>query len=102
MGIGQAFLLLDIQGSPMFSYNFNMERDMDETLDTGLEVQDLTEDDNFEPIGLDLGKRWQGQLRRAGSPRELPRPQGYNDYPVWLTVPAKMLVEELTVEEAEA
>ncbi len=74
---------------------------MDETLETGLEVQDLADDDNFEPIGLDLGKRWQGQLRRAGSPRELPRPQA-GDYPVWLTVPAKMHVEELTVEEAEA
>ena len=85
----------------MFSDNFNTERDMDETLETGLEVQDLTEDDNCEPIGLDLGKRWQGQLRRTGSPRELPRPQGYGDYPVWLTVPAKMQVEELPVEEAE-
>ncbi len=83
---------------------------MDDILETGLEVHELTDDEtsevaeaaeNDEPIGLDLGKRWQGQLRRAGSLRELPRPQA-SDYPVWLTVPAKMIVEELVVEEAEA
>ena len=91
----------------MFSDNFNTERDMDEILETGVEevevvdVQDAADEDAFEPVGLDLGKRWQGQLRRAGSHKELPRPQGYRDYPVWLTVPAKMQVEELAVEEAE-
>lgn len=74
---------------------------MDENLETGLEVEELVEDEGIEPVGLDLGKRWQGQLRRAGSVRELPRAQGYRDYPVWLTVPAKMPVEELTVEEVE-
>ena len=73
---------------------------MDDTLDTGLEVNELTDDDGAEPTGLDLGKRWQGQLRRAGTVRELPRPQA-SDYPVWLTAPAKMIVEELAVEEAE-
>ena len=71
---------------------------MDEILDTGLEVSELTDDESLEPIGLDLGKRWQGQLRRAGSVRELPRPQS-GDYPAWLTAPAKMIVEELEVEE---
>jgi hypothetical protein len=74
---------------------------MDENLETGLEVEELVEDEAFEPAGLDLGKRWQGQLRRAGSVRELPRAQSYRDYPVWLTVPAKMPVEELAVEEVE-
>jgi len=76
---------------------------MDEILETGLEVEvhEITDDETAEPTGLDLGKRWQGQLRRAGSLRELPRQQG-GDYPVWLTAPAKMIVEELVVEEAEA
>jgi len=75
---------------------------MDETTYTGLEVEELSQEEAFEVAGLDLGKRWQGQLRRAGSPRELPRPQGYHDYPVWLTTPTKRPAEELDAEELAA
>ncbi|MCC6609454.1 MAG: hypothetical protein IT515_07240 [Burkholderiales bacterium] len=79
---------------------------MDETAHVGLEVEELSQEEASELAGLDLGKRWQGQLRRAGSPRELPRPQGFHDYPVWLTTPtrrhAEELAEELAVEELAA
>ena len=67
---------------------------MDETTHIGLEVEEFASDDAFEVAGLDLGKRWQGQLRRVGSSRELPRIQGYRDYPVWLTTPTKRAAEE--------
>lgn len=42
------------------------------------------------------GARWHGQLRRVGSARELPGPQQYRDYPVWLTAPNKNPALELT------
>jgi hypothetical protein len=75
---------------------------MDETAHIGLEVEELSPEEASELAGLDLGKRWQGQLRRAGSTRELPRPQGYQDYPVWLTTPTKRAAEELAVDELAA
>lgn len=86
-----------------FSFdNFNMERHMDETTYTGLEVEELSQEEAFEVAGLDLGKRWQGQLRRAGSAQELPRPQGYHGYPAWLTTPTRRQAEEILVEEFAA
>jgi hypothetical protein len=75
---------------------------MDETVHAGLEVEELTPEEASEIAGLDLGKRWQGQLRRAGSARELPRPQAFNDYPVWLTTPTKRAAEELAADELAA
>jgi hypothetical protein len=68
----------------------------------GLEVEELSPEEASELAGLDLGKRWQGQLRRAGSTRELPRPQCYEDYPVWLTTPTKRAAEELAIDELVA
>jgi hypothetical protein len=70
---------------------------MDEMLNdaAGIEVEELEQEafepaqDAFEPIVPDAYQRWQGQLRRAGSARELPGPQRYRDYPVWLTEPHK-------------
>jgi hypothetical protein len=63
---------------------------MDEDLNdmTGIEVEEL-EHESFEPITPDGNQRWQGQLRRAGSARELPGPQRYRDFPTWLTEPHK-------------
>jgi hypothetical protein len=63
---------------------------MDEMLNEagGIEVEEL-EQEPFEPIVPDAHQRWQGQLRRAGSARELPGPQRYRDYPTWLTEPHK-------------
>lgn len=75
---------------------------MDETTHTGLEVEELTQEDALEVAGLDLGKRWQGQLRRTGSTRELPRPQGYHGYPVWLTTPTKRHAQEYGLDELAA
>ncbi len=63
---------------------------MDEDLSdmTGIEVEEL-EHESFEPITPDGNQRWQGQLRRTGSARELPGPQRFRDYPAWLTEPHK-------------
>ena len=68
---------------------------MDEDLDdmAGIEVEELEqesfEQESFEPITPDGNQRWQGQLRRTGSARELPGPQRYRDFPAWLTEPHK-------------
>lgn len=72
---------------------------MDEITHAGLEVEELTQEEAYELAGLDLGKRWQGQLRRVGSARELPRPQSYHEYPVWLTTPTKRHAESFIPEE---
>jgi hypothetical protein len=82
-----------------------MEGNMDETLndslhddlndDSGIQVQELEAEAPFEPVLPDPNQRWHGQLRRAGSARELPGPQRYRDFPTWLTEPHKNPALEL-------
>jgi hypothetical protein len=77
---------------------------MDEDLNdmAGIEVEEL-EQESFEPITPDGNQRWQGQLRRTGSARELPGPQRYRDFPAWLTEPHKNPAhDEALAEEALA
>jgi hypothetical protein len=86
-----------------------MDETLNETLhddlnDSGIEVQELEQvqelEASFEPVLPDPNQRWHGQLRRAGSARELPGPQRYRDFPTWLTEPHKNPALEL--EEASA
>lgn len=67
---------------------------------SGILVQEIEAEERFEPIVPDGNQRWHGQLRRAGSARELPGPQRYLDYPAWLTAPNKN--PALEIEQASA
>jgi hypothetical protein len=78
--------------------NENVHDDPDD--ESGIHVQELEAEAPFEPVLPDPNQRWQGQLRRAGSARELPGPQRYRDFPTWLTEPHKNPALEL--EEASA
>jgi hypothetical protein len=66
----------------------NLDEDLNESPNEGIAVEEL-EQESFEPITPDGNQRWQGQLRRTGSARELPGPQRYRDFPTWLTEPHK-------------
>jgi hypothetical protein len=84
----------------------NDELHDDLTDESGIEVQELEQVQelhaSFEPALPDPNQRWHGQLRRAGSARELPGPQPYRDFPTWLTEPHKNPALELELELEEA